>query len=96
MLMGVSLVIVVIFVLTLLQFSTRASVYIVDNPTKEQVIQLTEADPMGRVWFEDANQLYQGSSLVKFVFKTRYHEVHRAGYFLDKVGVSYQLVKIEH
>ena len=88
----VSVVVFSVLLFFTLTFATRASTYIIENPTQEQVIQLAQADPQGRVWFQDATQLYQGSSLIKFVLRTRYWETEKVEQFLDKVGVSYQLV----
>ena len=90
---AIVVVVVPIFTLSMLIFSTRESTYIIENPTQEQVLQLTKADPQGRVWFEDTALVYQGSLLVKFVFSTRYFEIEKGRLFLDKAGVNYQLVK---
>ena len=74
-------------------FYLETSVYVIENPTQEQVLQLIEGDPDNLVWFEDAAQLYQGSSLIKVELKTRTFDDWRIDKFLDEVGVEYQLVK---
>ena len=96
--LGVLLLLVLVWVLaasTAMYFGTETNVFVVDGPSKEQVIQLTQADPDNLVWFEDAAQLYQGSSLIKFEFRTRTFDDYRIEQFLSKVGVRYQLIRRE-
>ena len=88
----ISAVVCAIFV-PLLIFTTEIDMYAVKNPTQEQVEALIEGDPSNRVWFDDAAQLYQGSSLIKISFRARAFEGERIKEFLNKVGVDYILLK---
>ena len=79
--------------LGVLAFATVSDVYVVKNPTQEQVEALIKGDPNNRVWFDDATQLYQGSSLIKISFKARFWEGSRIPEFFEEVGVEYELIK---
>lgn len=76
----------------LLIFVTTPDIYAIKDPTREQVEILLRGDEANRVWFNDANQLYQGSSIIKFSFRARYFESDRIPEFLNKVGVKYELI----
>lgn len=92
-----SLIVVVVasaVILPTLYFSTRVSVYVIDGPTKQQVETLLRGDEDGLVWFNDASQLYQGSSLIKLELRTRFLTPWRTDRFLDSIGVKYELLSI--
>ena len=73
-------------------FGTFSDVYLLKNPTQAQVETLVKGNADDRVWFDDAVQVYQGSSLIKMTFRTRYFEGGRVLEFLDEVGVEYELL----
>lgn len=82
-----------LFAFGIVTFSVVPDVYVIKNPTQEQVEALLKGDPDNRVWFDDATQLYQGSSLIKMSFRARYFEGSKITEFLEEVGVEYELLK---
>lgn len=86
-----SLVVALAIVLTI--FTPEPSTYLVKNATIEQVEQMVEANPDGRVWYRSANLLAQGSNLLEVTFSTRPFEKDRATEFLDSIGVQYSEIK---
>ena len=89
----VFVVLIIVMVVSASIFYSTPDVFIIKNPTQEQVEILVRGDPSNRVWFDDATQLYQGSSLIKISFRARYFEGDRIINFLDRVGVKYELIK---
>lgn len=64
--------------------------YVVTNPTENQMKEILKGDPTNRVWFDDAHQVYQGSSIILVSLGTRNSERNRAETFLKEVGVNYE------
>lgn len=83
----------VLFVFLIVSSTTVTDMYTIKNPTQEQVETLVRGDPSNRIWFDDATQLYQGSSLIKISLRARYFESDRIPEFLNEVGVEYELIK---
>jgi len=86
------IVVVAAIALPILYFTTTISVYVIDSPTEQQVRTILRGDEDNLVWFGDANQLYQGSSLIKLELRTRFLTPWRNDRFLDSVGVEYELL----
>ena len=77
----------------MLMLSTEPHTYLIKDATIGQVEQITQADPDSRVWYDSANLLAQGSSLIEVTFRTRIFESHKVAEYLDSIGVKYSELK---
>ena len=74
-------------------FTHAPSTFLIKDATIAQVELITQADPDSRVWYDSANLLAQGSSLLEVTLRTRPLEKDRATEFLDSIRVQYYGIK---
>lgn len=88
-----AVILFMIIVTPQLIFRTDTHTYLIKDATIEQVEQITQADPNGRVWYDSASLLAQGSNLLEVTFRTRMLESHKVAEYLDSIGVEYSELK---
>ncbi len=89
----ISIVILAVVIPPVLLFGTQVNTYILENPTTEQILAIVKGDLQNRVWYSEARYLLGSSALVEVDLRARIFEDDRINEFLDKLGVTYTLIK---